>query len=154
MSGPMCLVSGRVKELLIGAECKGASFHPVVVYDRKDAKIVDRDTWWLRPQRGSGRIDTSRGSFLINSKLWRTDPELKDAVGLFFDPNTWTGLDVFLSAAGYTVFVTTRIAEVLQNAGVTMIELDPAPLYGKKLRDDLVADLRKRWPERFKPRSG
>lgn len=134
------VVDARLAGALHAAGCTGIVSHPAVIYDRSDRRIIDTQVVWVSVLPGAGAPDRARGMSLLIRRSLATDPYLRDAVGLFFDVSTWTGADVFsLGAGGYTI-LSRRAAMVVQQTGLTALELVPVLEAGRQIRDRVVAD--------------
>ena len=46
-------------------------------------------------------------------------------IGMYFDPATWDGSDIFISEGSTTTIVTSRLKEQLESADVTNIRFTP-----------------------------
>jgi hypothetical protein len=143
--------SGRLVRTLQEEQCKGLVVYPAVLYDRADHEIVDDDLFWVRPQVGAGDQDLDSGYYkLVDMKSWREDMNLPDAYGVYFDPGTWTGLDVFCFAnsrlGGPPIMVTARIADAIRKGPFVGYSLERASEYARDRRDQHVRMLKERFP--------
>lgn len=150
---PVRFYSGRLVRWLHEAGC-GDCFRtfPVVMYDRADESVIDEDVVWVpRLQVGAGPIDESRGAPLLISGHCLKDPLLRDAVGLFFDPSTWSGLNMFRLPNHSAVIVTSPVASSLLARGSVGMDVIPVADFGRELRDSRVRRLKERFPDGVPP---
>lgn len=138
------VLSTRLATLLQQHNCSGLQVQDAVAYDVLDNNLVNTELQWARILPGCGPVDTARGYYLLSTELWKRDIEMREAVGLFFDPLTWTGADIFRSPRGTHVFITSRIAALIANSACDALHLQPASTFGQSLRDKIVMQ-RKQW---------
>lgn len=125
--------SARLADLLVTIGCRGFSPNPSIIYDKRDREVVCTDAKWTQFQNGCGEPDRERG-YDASRPFSRRDA---DAVGLFFDHSTWTGLDMFRPTKSPEVVITDRIAKAIQSAGLRGYHLVRAEEYGKDMVDAL-----------------
>jgi hypothetical protein len=142
----MAIFSTRLVRALEAARCTGLRTHPAVLRDRRDAKVVDRELHWVKVPIGAGPRDLNRGVSLLSTDIWRTDIEMTGAYGLYFDPASWTGLDIFRFPRGLITLITNRIADVIRAGGFEGVTIEPVREYCKAVRDAKVADLKRTYP--------
>lgn len=150
---PTKFYSGRLARWLREAGC-GDCFRtfPVVVYDRTDERVIDEDVEWAYDLKvGAGPIDEGRGAPLLIKGHWRMDPLLRDAIGLFFDPKTWTGLNMFRLPNHYAVVVTQPVASALLAKSSVGMQVVPIADYDRELRDSSVERIKKQFPNGVPP---
>lgn len=119
------VVTDEFVSVLKEAGCDGYEVKPVVIYDRNDDKIVDH-AWHLVTSVGAGPIDMKRGKPTIGSG---GGPD-GSIVGVFFDPATWTGRDVFCLSDWKVPIFSKRAGEALLRAKLSGIYVEPCPLAG------------------------
>lgn len=163
LDGPRCKVPDMFTNLwcIIISPClvhmlqaiapTGLAMHPIDLYDHDDARVVEPGWMWLRLPVGMGSLDTHKGSFLAMTAIQRRDIELRDAIGLYFDPATWAGLELFCAVRSNIVMMTERVAGGIDTTALHGVRLEAATNYGTKARDDLVAMLKKRFPNGLPP---
>jgi hypothetical protein len=119
--------SARMAELLKSIHCTGFLPNPSIIYDRHDHTAVCSDAVWTQFRDGCGPLDYGRGY----------DPTRpftrRDAVGLYFEPSTWNGLDLFRPAKSPQVIITDRVARAIQAADVRGCQLVRTQEYGKDM---------------------
>lgn len=138
------LWSRRLLDALDEAGCTGLHWAPAVIYDRSDERATEDRVAYVKPRRDAGPQDWTRGAPLIETDLWRKDPLLKDAVGLYFDTATWGGLDVFRLANNSAAILSPKASEVVRGVGSDGLVIESAADYGRMLRDYRVGLIAKR----------
>jgi hypothetical protein len=130
------IVSSRIRDIFVRHRIGNARFVPVIVYDKKDRKVLSKDYWCVLPDVGAGPADESAGYYkLITPGAWRKDPTLHDAYGVHFDHSTWTGLDVFKLPASVPLIVTKSIFDELAAAKLAGARIGDILDYAKDRRD-------------------
>ena len=114
------LISERVRELLESAEVTGWKTFPFEVTDRVRSSVPGYHGFAVTGR--CGPFDPSKSQMVIKPPpvpRGRAAPYRK---GLYFDPGTWDGSDVFCSEDGSgTVVVTQRVQELFQRHKVTNV---------------------------------
>ncbi len=133
------VLSKRLTEAIESVKPRGLHKYRAVIYDKKDTQIVRDDVFLVQLEEGCGPVDDERGApLLVEPGYRKTDPMLERAIGLFFDPATWTGLDLFHPAArGFdsTFLVTTRVANAIRPIALKGVLIERADLVGTQLRE-------------------
>jgi hypothetical protein len=119
--------SARMTELLMSVGCTGFAPNPSIIYDKRDRETVCTDARWTQFQQGCGPVDRERGHDPLRPFTRR------DAIGLFFDQSTWTGLDMFKPPKCAQVVVTDRIATAIQCADLRGYTLVRTAEYGRDM---------------------
>lgn len=134
------IVSTRVKDILQSFRCGSARFIPAVVYDRTESSVLSSDYWCVIPERGAGPADKTRGAFtLVVPGAWRSNPYLLNTVGIHFDHDTWTGLDVFKLADSSHLLLTRGVAAALGQAGLVGVRISDVLDVGREMRESMLA---------------
>jgi hypothetical protein len=115
--GPLA-VSHRVVELLRAHGFSGWSTYPVLVFDPERGVVPGY--YGLAVTGRCGPIDYGR------SQLDGIDTVLPDYVGLYFDPDSWDGSDLFFADRGRP-FCTAEVKTALDRADVRNIAFTPLP---------------------------
>lgn len=140
------LFSGRLVRLLQELKCTGFTALPAVLYDRNDRKVIDDDLFCLRIGYGAGPQDETKGEPLLLDFERRRNPELLEGCyGVYFDPTTWTGLDLFrLESCRSLALTVQRIATELLHADLTGVQVMPALEDGKEFCRQQIDFLKRR----------
>jgi hypothetical protein len=115
--GPVA-VADAVLDVLRAGGATGWSTYPVIVFDRKGGILSGYSG--LAVTGRCGPIDYGR------SHLVGADTLLPDYVGLYFDPDSWDGSDLFFTDRGRP-FCTASVKEALERAGVRNLAFTPLP---------------------------
>lgn len=138
------ILSPRLTEALCSFSHDLVRIRPAVLYDKADRELIESDLRWVTVGVGTGPVDRSRGVYLQDGDLWRRDPELTDAYGLYFDPATWSGADVFTCGGTHVVAMTRRVADAIRSIAPINVELVPLLERGRANRDAIVAAIKRR----------
>lgn len=134
---PLTLISDRVVEVL--QPFKGWATYPVEVYGKKGELIPGYHGLAITGR--CGPIDDSK-----SKAVWIPPPvpegkPYRKWIGLFFDPATWDGSDVFLSSTGGGMLITDAVKTAMQRAKISNVKFTPLTeaenmssvlLFGKK----------------------
>jgi hypothetical protein len=122
----MHIVSGPFAEVLERAGCKGYKTQSIVIRDRRDDEVVDKECKRLVLSVGAGSVEQARGR-----PAWifhKGDDPME--LGIFFDPSTWDGKDIFYLADFAQPIFSRRAAEALLAASLPGVILEPCPIMG------------------------
>ena len=84
---------------------------------------------------GSGPVDLTRGTSLFIRYTQERHPDLATAFGLYFDPTTWNGLDLFKLPNRRDSIITRRVAEHLLSKNLIGTMIVPVLEYGRSLAE-------------------
>lgn len=136
----LCLLSETLNQAMGTVLPTGFDVHPTIVYDKDDETVVDRGCIWLKLQTGCGPLDEKRGRFLLMFGGGSTD-STQEPYGYFFDPASWTGLDVFTPPNLRLVVVTRGIAEAVVAANIEGVRIEALSRAGKALEQQMIGVL-------------
>jgi hypothetical protein len=119
------LVSDRFVSVLRQHNFRGWSTYPVTVYTGNGTKL--QGVHGLAITGRCGPVDTSLSSVVELPPVVPTGQGLKVWRGLYFDPQTWDGSDLFVPSNTRHLIVVERVKEALEEAGMTNIEFVPLP---------------------------
>jgi hypothetical protein len=122
----MHLVSGPFAQALKQAGCTGFKMQSVVVRDRRDDKIVDKDCKQLVLSAGAGPVDQTRGG---PAWIFHKSDDINE-LGVFFDPSTWDGKDVFYLSDYKKPIFSRKAAEAVMAAKLPGVIIEPCPIVG------------------------
>jgi hypothetical protein len=147
----MFIVSPGLWEVLCAEpSCRNATTHPIDIYDKGDEKVVNSDYRWLRTPIGAGPADSSRGLFKLFDRKWREANKTREkAIGLFFDPTTWTGDGVFVLPNRHNALIARKaVVDVINAAGIPGVRIVPVTEVGLETYNTLMHGLRRPDPRR------
>lgn len=136
---PLVLVSNRVVEVL-GA-FTGWTTYPVEVYGKRGESIPGYHG--LAVTGRCGPIDDSQSRLVIEPPPVPQGRPRKKWVGLYFDPKTWDGSDLFLPESGGGTFVTEGVRTAMESAHISNVRftrlteaenMSSALLFGKGIQ--------------------
>lgn len=122
-SPTLLLTSARLSELLMRERFSGWTTYEV---DISCKPSLTTKYLGLTVTGRSGPIDDASSEAMILPPADPTRRPLRRWRGLFFDPRTWDGSDVFLADGSLWVFVTERVAEAVRSANLSNVELRTA----------------------------
>lgn len=120
----------------------------VVVFDKTKQRIIDNECAFVEVPEGAGPRSEDVGAHLLLTDHWKRDPELTNAVGVFFDHSTWTGAHVFGLPNDGVIIVSSEVQQAIVRAGLTNLYLVPIEEYGRDVRDSNVQMLKDRAEKR------
>jgi uncharacterized protein DUF1629 len=118
--GSLFLVSDRILEVLESNGFKGWKTYPVLVYGKQRELIAGCHGFQVIGRCGPLTLEHS-------TKVWK-EPYVPEGEGhyswrgLYFDPGTWDGNDLFIPEVGTDVLVVEPVKEALERAKVRNIE--------------------------------
>lgn len=115
------LISDRVISVL--REFSGWGTYPVEVYGKKGERIPGYHG--LAVTGRCGPIDDSRSRPAVYPPAVPQGRPTLVWIGLYFDPETWDGSDVFLPEDSANIFVTEAVKEAFEKAKITNVEFTP-----------------------------
>jgi hypothetical protein len=115
------LISERFRHTLVGNGFTGWKSFPVMVYGRFGK--VHKGYSGLSVIGRCGPIDRKKS---IPTEIVRSGVRLQMLSGLFFDPVSWDGSDLFLSPGWAHIFCTERVAEAIAVADLSNVRLTRA----------------------------
>ena len=130
--GAMFVVSPRMHEIL--KPFFGVSVESRVVSVCSE-QVGDTNYWILSVKEGAGPQDLKRGEVLFVMKSMGEfsglDLRSVKAYGVYFDVETWSGVDVFrLGPRGCKLIVTEQVAHELKEAGLVGVDVTRLDQYG------------------------
>lgn len=136
------LVSTRVVETLRDGKVTGWSLYPVRIVDKGSNEI--EGFHGLAVVGRCGPLDSSRGEYLLKPPPVPQGRAFWVRKGLFFDPESWDGRDVFSPAnGGGIVFVVERVKQLLEKAKVRNVKFTRLSEYeAQLLQSELPPELR------------
>lgn len=115
------LISDRVRELLEGAHVTGWKTYPVEVTDRQGAIIPGYHGFAATGR--CGPIDPSRSELYLKPPPVPQGKACWHRKGLFFEPSSWDGSDVFCPSDGSGfIFLLDRVKRLLEKAKVRNVK--------------------------------
>lgn len=114
------LVSEQITSILRRERVTGWTSFPVVVTG-KDRQAVE-GYQGLAVTGRCGPIRKERSQIVRKASLYAGGPPRQVKVGLYFDPTTWTGHDVFSPQGVDYIFVVERVKDILEQAKVKNID--------------------------------
>lgn len=118
---PLKLISDRVVEVL--RSFSGWSTYPVEVYGKKGERIPGYHGLSITGR--CGPIDDSRSQPRIRPPASPAGRATREWIGLYFDPATWDGSDLFLPRGSGGTFVTEAVKTALERARITNVQFTP-----------------------------
>ena len=114
---PLKLVSERVVAVL--RDFTGWATYPVEVYGKKGELVAGYHG--LAVTGRCGPIDDSRSRPAIRPPAVPHGQATRMWIGLYFDPVSWDGSDVFLPKGNGRTFITEDLKSALERAGITNV---------------------------------
>jgi hypothetical protein len=128
---PLCLISDSLRLLLEKHRFTGWCAAPARVVNKDGAEISGYNIFGVIGR--CGKIDDT-----LSTEVWRTPPSesherIRTLLGVYFDPSTWDGSDIFGPAKSGLMFVLERVKEAIVDAEMSNIAFTP------------VADVERLW---------
>jgi hypothetical protein len=114
------LVSEKMVELLRSAGASGWSAVPLQLYDKKNQHVGSHHYVCIHGR--CGPLDEDRSAQLPRIYPGGVFPILR---GLYFDPATWDGSDIFVPGKTAFILVVDRVKEVFEQADVKNVTFTP-----------------------------
>ena len=111
------LISDRVVSVL--RDFSGWSTFPVEVYGKKGERIPGYHGLVVTGR--CGPIDDSRSRPVVEPPARPQGRPTRMWIGLYFDPRTWDGSDLFLPEGWASIFVTEAVKKALEKAKITNV---------------------------------
>ena len=115
------LISDRVVSVL--RDFSGWSTFPVEIYGKKGERIPGYHGLVVTGR--CGPIDDSRSRPAIRPPARPQGRPTRMWIGLYFDPKTWDGSDLFLPGDWASIFVTEAVKKALEKAKITNVMFTP-----------------------------
>ena len=117
------IISKNFYELLKDNRVSGWDSYPVEVL--KKGKVLLNDYYGLSIKGKCGPILDEKSNQMLMPPKVPSATSYYAYVGLYFDPNTWDGSDIFCPEGSYHIFVTEKVKNLIEQAGITNV------LFGK-----------------------
>jgi hypothetical protein len=119
---PVCLVSHHLISVLREAGFTGWTTIPAHVFSKAKAQIPGYHVFGVTGR--CGRIDNTR-----STQVWRPAKETPEKkfrtwLGLYFDPPTWDGSDIFGPDHTGWIFVVQKVKDALVKAKITNVSFE------------------------------
>ncbi len=140
------IVDAKMREVLEKAAGSRIRFGRVDVLEKRGDQVLDGSCSRVLAGIGAGPRSEERGYHLNIERpgLWKQDPELRDAFGLFFDYSTWTGEPVFRLPNDSHYIISARIKQHIDDAGLADCGVVNVEEYWRDHRDQTVSMLKAR----------
>lgn len=141
------LFSNRSKELLAKLNLGRGRFWKAEVVSPRGKRLKTDLSWWYVADIEPGQIDLNRGTPLTGSIEWKrsvdklgADPTSEGAFGLYFDSQSFAGLDLFCVGKYPRLICTDAVVGALSEAGgLRGAALCDVSTFGREFRDLLVS---------------
>jgi hypothetical protein len=112
------LISAKLVSMLIDEHITGFGTKPTVIYG-KGSKAIDSYSL-LKVIGKSGPIDRGRSPSFM--KVTPSGKELMHWKGYYFNESSWDGRDMFSPEGSLHIFVTRKVKEAMEKAGITNVD--------------------------------
>ena len=117
------LISERFLDTLLEVRATGWGTYPVRPYDRAGLELPGYHG--LAVTGRAGPIDRSRSRIELLPPPVPEEQAMYAEIGMYFDPGTWDGSDIFMPEGTLAVCVVERVKQALEERKLTNIEFTP-----------------------------